>query len=149
MINEGLIKINGKPSTPEHVLKQTDLLEYDDIRTDKPIIDFTQIEVIHEDDYFFVIQKPCSVPVHPKGRYLKNSLTMILQHEYGLKDLKLLHRLDKVTSGVLVCNQLQHLTRLDIWKNSVCCTCVYSYFEDKPSKKVLLGACNWSFQTTN
>jgi 23S rRNA-/tRNA-specific pseudouridylate synthase len=102
MIKEGLIKINGEQKQPTYIMKQKDILEYDDIRTDKPIINFDQIEVIYEDEYFFVIQKPCSVPVHPKGRYLKNSLTYILEHEYGLKDIRLLHRLDKVTSGVLV-----------------------------------------------
>ncbi|KAL0482529.1 bifunctional protein RIB2 [Acrasis kona] len=102
MIKKGLIKVNDEIKSEDYIFTGTEVLQYSDIRTDRAVINFDQIEVIHEDDLFFVINKPQSIPVHPKGRYTKNTLTYIIKNEYGMSGLRLLHRLDKVTSGVLL-----------------------------------------------
>lgn len=51
---------------------------------------------------FFAIQKPHGVPIHAVGKFIRNSLSAILQDEYQLKT-RFVHRLDKCTSGVLIC----------------------------------------------
>jgi 23S rRNA-/tRNA-specific pseudouridylate synthase len=49
-----------------------------------------------------VIDKPSSIPVHPCGRYRQNSILFILSKEHNLKNLHSVHRLDRLTSGLLV-----------------------------------------------
>ena len=52
-----------------------------------------------------VVNKPCSVPVHPCGAYKANSLIPLLALERPgavEEDLKLTHRLDRLTSGLVV-----------------------------------------------
>ena len=60
------------------------------------------IKILHEDECMLVVDKPPSIPVHPCGRYRLNSITHILEKENGFKNLHTLHRLDRLTSGVLM-----------------------------------------------
>eukprot|EP00126_Sphaerothecum_destruens_P010048 Sdes_comp20668_c1_seq1m16014 len=54
------------------------------------------------DDSVVVVDKPSSIPVHPCGRYRHNSILFMLKREHGFKDLHVVHRLDRLTSGVLI-----------------------------------------------
>jgi 23S rRNA-/tRNA-specific pseudouridylate synthase len=60
------------------------------------------IPIIYEDDDLLVVNKPPSIPCHPCGSFNHNSIIEILKNEQKYKDLNLLHRLDKLTSGVLM-----------------------------------------------
>lgn len=77
------------------------------------------IEVIHLSEELVVLDKPCSLPVsltfhipltscdlwwqvHPCGRYRHNTVVFILAKEYNLKNLRTIHRLDRLTSGLLM-----------------------------------------------
>eukprot|EP00815_Leptocylindrus_aporus_P002149 CAMPEP_0116075172 /NCGR_PEP_ID=MMETSP0322-20121206/16464_1 /TAXON_ID=163516 /ORGANISM="Leptocylindrus danicus var. apora, Strain B651" /LENGTH=360 /DNA_ID=CAMNT_0003565155 /DNA_START=445 /DNA_END=1524 /DNA_ORIENTATION=+ len=53
----------------------------------------------------YVCEKPSSVPVHPAGPYLANTLTLMAEAQLGLEPRSLLpcHRLDRVTSGTVLC----------------------------------------------
>jgi len=42
------------------------------------------------------------LPVHPCGRYRHNTVVFILAKEYNLKNLRTIHRLDRLTSGLLM-----------------------------------------------
>ena len=48
------------------------------------------------------MDKPSSWPVHICGPYNFNTLQRILMDEYKYKDIKILHRLDKQTSGIVI-----------------------------------------------
>ncbi|KAL1124187.1 hypothetical protein AAG570_001957, partial [Ranatra chinensis] len=60
------------------------------------------LRLIHVDDDLVVLDKPCSLPVHPCGRYRHNTVVFILAKEYQLKNLRTIHRLDRLTSGLLL-----------------------------------------------
>jgi len=60
------------------------------------------VELLHVDEVVVVVNKPASIPVHPTGRYRHNTVLFILAKEYGLKNLYPVHRLDKLTSGLLL-----------------------------------------------
>ena len=60
------------------------------------------IKIVHIDNDLVVVNKPASIPVHPCGRYRHNTMVFILAKEYGLKDLRTIHRLDRLTSGILL-----------------------------------------------
>ena len=49
----------------------------------------------------FAVDKPCGVPVHPSGGYQRNSLVHILEVEHEEYEVRPLHRLDRMTSGVV------------------------------------------------
>nr|XP_014431814.1 RNA pseudouridylate synthase domain-containing protein 2 isoform X1 [Pelodiscus sinensis]XP_025043308.1 RNA pseudouridylate synthase domain-containing protein 2 isoform X2 [Pelodiscus sinensis] len=49
-----------------------------------------------------VVDKPSSLPVHPCGRFRHNTVIFILGKEHNLKELHTIHRLDRMTSGVLM-----------------------------------------------
>jgi 23S rRNA pseudouridine1911/1915/1917 synthase len=67
------------------------------------------LTIIHEDDDIIVINKPAGLVVHPGAGNLDGTLVNALLHRYPdmtVGDVKrpgLVHRLDKDTSGVMVC----------------------------------------------
>lgn len=69
-----------------------------------------EIEVLFEDDYLLVINKPAGLVVHPGAGNYEDTLVNGLLHKYkdGLSSINgdvrpgIVHRLDKDTSGVLV-----------------------------------------------
>ncbi|SCU97194.1 LAMI_0F09186g1_1 [Lachancea mirantina] len=58
------------------------------------------IDIVFESEDFLVIDKPSGIPIHPTGNYYQNTLSEILQNK-GVKAFPC-HRLDRVTSGVLI-----------------------------------------------
>ena len=60
------------------------------------------IEIIHEDDSLVVVNKPAPLPMHPCGRFNRNSLQYLLNIVYEPQRMRLAHRLDANTSGVVV-----------------------------------------------
>ncbi|KAF0977847.1 hypothetical protein FDP41_003169 [Naegleria fowleri] len=67
---------------------------------EKPIYN-RNINILYDEKDLLVVDKPPSFPIHPCGRYRKNSLTFILE-EAGYNNLHTVHRLDHSTSGVLM-----------------------------------------------
>lgn len=76
-------------------------IEHTTTRVEPPILDLP-IEIVYEDQQFVVVSKPPSMIVHTGGGYHYNCLTSILHFEHNLKDLYVLHRLDRLTSGLLL-----------------------------------------------
>ena len=64
----------------------------------------TKYRIIHEDEDFLVIDKPAPLAVHPVGAYSELNLHTLLKNDprWTECDLKMAHRLDAETSGVLV-----------------------------------------------
>ncbi|KAI5958397.1 hypothetical protein CANMA_004241 [Candida margitis] len=62
----------------------------------------SKISVVFENDEIIVVDKPSGVPTHPSGNYMFNSLSEIVKEMYGFDSIWTCHRLDKVTSGVLI-----------------------------------------------
>jgi 23S rRNA-/tRNA-specific pseudouridylate synthase len=69
------------------------------------------VHIRYESARLLVVDKPSSIPVHPCGNYRHNSLIYILAKEHGLKKLHVLHRLDAVTSGLLLLAKDSHTAR--------------------------------------
>lgn len=62
----------------------------------------------------YACNKPSSVPVHPAGPYLANSLTVMIEAQENLptQTLNPLHRTDRVTSGLALCSPNPSISRL-------------------------------------
>ncbi|EUB59017.1 RNA pseudouridylate synthase domain-containing protein 2 [Echinococcus granulosus] len=100
-ISSGQIRINGDKVPVDYILQDSDLLEHSVHRHELPILD-KPIDVVFEDDNVLVVNKPPSMPIHPCGQYHHNSLVKILHNEKGMKNLRAIHRLDRMTSGLVL-----------------------------------------------
>jgi 23S rRNA pseudouridine1911/1915/1917 synthase len=62
-------------------------------------------DVLHEDDAILALDKPAGLPVHPSASYHKNTLTYLLRQRYGNDAPQIAHRLDRETSGLILCGR--------------------------------------------
>ncbi len=101
MIERGDILLNRQGVDADQILKLGDVLHT--IRRDveePPVND--EICIIHEGDGVLVLNKQAPIPIHPSGRYFKNSLIHILREKIPDTVFHTIHRLDTWTTGVLV-----------------------------------------------
>jgi UPF0176 protein len=60
------------------------------------------IRILHEDSALVVLNKPAPLPLHPSGRFNRNTLQSILNRVYHPQKLRPVHRLDANTTGVTI-----------------------------------------------
>ncbi|MFL6060062.1 MAG: pseudouridine synthase [Marmoricola sp.] len=60
-----------------------------------------EVRVLHRDERLVVVDKPPFLSTIPRGRHVQQSVVVRLRNALGLPELSPLHRLDRVTSGVL------------------------------------------------
>ncbi|XP_053330976.1 pseudouridylate synthase RPUSD2 [Spea bombifrons] len=83
------------------VLKNNDFLR-NTVHRHEPPVTAQPLRILAESDEMVVVDKPSSLPVHPCGRFRHNTVIFILGKEHNLKELHTIHRLDRMTSGVLM-----------------------------------------------
>jgi RluA family pseudouridine synthase len=66
------------------------------------------IRLLHEDAAMVVVHKPAPLPLHPSGRFHRNSLQWILNQVYRPQKLRPVHRLDANTTGLVVLARTRH-----------------------------------------
>lgn len=60
-------------------------------------------EIIYQDDYIVVADKPHFLPVSPVGPFIQETLLVRLRNRLGIDTLNLAHRLDLETAGLVLC----------------------------------------------
>lgn len=126
-IRAGTLTVNYERVDPDYRLKHNDLLANVVHRHEVPVTS-QPITLVHIDEDIVVVNKPASIPVHPCGRYRHNTVVFILAKEYNLKNLRTIHRLDRLTSGLLLfgrspkkARQMEHQIRnRQVQKEYVC-----------------------------
>lgn len=58
--------------------------------------------ILFQDEYLLVVDKPHFLPVTPGGRFLHETLLVRLKKKTGLEQLSPIHRLDRETAGVIL-----------------------------------------------
>lgn len=72
-----------------------------------------ELPIVFEDETMLAIDKPPGLPVHPSASYHRNTVSFILQEKYGYQDApRIAHRLDRETSGLLLCSRSPEHERL-------------------------------------
>lgn len=61
-----------------------------------------EIVLIHRDERLVVVDKPAFLSSIPRGQHVRQSVVVRLRDELGLPELSPLHRLDRITSGLLL-----------------------------------------------
>lgn len=66
----------------------------------------SNLNIIYEDNYLLVVNKPSNMPVHPSCNHFEDSLSNIVKYYFdciGLKrKIRIVNRLDKDTSGIVI-----------------------------------------------
>ncbi len=72
----------------------------------------TSLPVVFQDDWLLVLDKPAGLPIHPTARYHKGTLVSLLRERFGECFAEPAHRLDRETSGLVVCGRTTESCRL-------------------------------------
>ena len=110
MIKQNLILVNGQVLKASHVLKENDEIEITaDLKIENHIIaEEMPLDIVYEDKYLMVINKPSGLVVHPGNGHQTKTLVNGLMAHTSLSDLNgetrpgIVHRIDKDTSGLLL-----------------------------------------------
>lgn len=101
-IKAGRIFVNGFPMTDtEYVVQNSDAIMHICHRHEHPIL-AKPIEILANTEDLLVVNKPPSMPVHACGQYKLHTVLGLLDVEHHITNLRVLHRLDRTTSGVLL-----------------------------------------------
>ena len=111
-INAGDFTANKQKIDKDFIIKKGDTFESVIHVHENPVLE-TNIEIVHIDDNFVVVDKPASIPTHPVNFYKYNSITAILEQKYSLKSLFCPYRIDRLASGTLVlCRNSKTLNKI-------------------------------------
>lgn len=112
LIEEGAVKVNGRPVKPTHSPRAGEQVEVEwpdpKPATLEPVA--IPLDILYEDDCLVVINKPAGLVVHPAVGHETHTLVHALLHHCagrlsgvgGVSRPGIVHRLDKDTSGVMV-----------------------------------------------
>ncbi|MDX8392334.1 MAG: RluA family pseudouridine synthase [Mariprofundaceae bacterium] len=114
LVRKGNVRVNGKRAKPDLRLNEGDNIflplslrgkatagQFSDVIPTALLQQMSALPVLFEDDALLVIDKPAGMVVHG-GSGHGAGLIEALKSERGLPDLRLAHRLDRDTSGVLL-----------------------------------------------
>ncbi len=95
--------VNGQrvPVGPEQVVRAGEFYMKLEAGTVEPDIN-PAIRIIYEDEAIIVLHKPAPLPMHPCGRFNRNTLQKILAEVYAPQSPRPAHRLDANTTGIVV-----------------------------------------------
>ncbi|MFQ5450630.1 MAG: RluA family pseudouridine synthase [Nitrospinaceae bacterium] len=100
-IQSGRITVNGQRVPPGFTLRHRDrIVTRMGIRMEPPAN--RRLNMVYEDRELRVFNKAAPLPVHPSGRYFKNSMTELLKEVYPGEIPRPVQRLDAMTTGLIV-----------------------------------------------
>ncbi|MFR0367988.1 RluA family pseudouridine synthase [Candidatus Phytoplasma palmae] len=118
-IDSGMVLVNKKKIKKSYLLKKNDLLTF---YKKKEIIENNEIEpinlkleIVYEDEYLAIINKPYGLIVHPSPSF--SGITLINGLFYQIKSLRklpgnrpgIVHRLDKDTTGLIIIGKTEEV----------------------------------------
>jgi 23S rRNA pseudouridine1911/1915/1917 synthase len=111
VIKEGTVLVNGRVVKSSYDIQKGDTISIrlPALEESKIIPEDIPLDIVYEDDYLMLINKPYDMVVHPAGRHpsgtLVNALTFYCQNLSQINGpLKagIVHRLDRDTSGIMI-----------------------------------------------
>lgn len=110
-VQAGDVRIEGSElSHPEDVLKRASAVTFFTPRVVEPAVP-DEVRIVGEGEGWVAVEKPAPMPVHPGGRYFKNTCLAITEELLGQK-IYPVHRLDAVTSGLVVFATDEHMASI-------------------------------------
>lgn len=100
-ISAGSITHRGERVTPDRIVREGERFEQLQPEFVEPGV-ADKIPILFEDDAIVVVDKPAPLPVHPGGRFNRNSLLAFMCEAYRPEKLRVANRLDANTTGLVV-----------------------------------------------
>lgn len=141
LIKENLVLVNGKNVKPNIILKIGDeiFVSIPEKKETKLIAEDIKLDIVYEDDYIIILNKPRNMVVHPAVGNEEHTLVNALLNHCKLSMVNterpgIVHRLDKDTTGLIICakDDETHLQLVEMFSN-------------RAIKKKYLAICNGSF----
>ena len=141
LLKDDMVTVNGVAATKNYKLKLDDLVEFElpeAVESENKPQDIT-LDIVYEDEYLLVVNKPKGMVVHPAPGNPDNTLVNALLYHCGdsLSGINgvirpgIVHRIDKDTSGLLVVakNDIAHASlaeqikthAFDRFYEAICC----------------------------
>jgi len=113
LIKQGNVTVNGKPVKPNYKVVPFDKIEVVipvSPRPEKAEPEDIPLDIVYEDEYLLVVNKPAGLVVHPAlGNFTGTLVNALLHHTNSLSTMNdpsvrpgIVHRIDKDTSGLLL-----------------------------------------------
>lgn len=115
---------DGTPVRPDDAYRAHRFIFFHRDLREEPVVP-GQLTVLHQDERIVVVDKPAFLSTIPRGSHVVQSVVVRAREELGMPDLSPAHRLDRVTSGVLL------LTTQRQWRAAY-----QGIFEDRTTRKV-------------
>jgi len=106
-----LVGPDGSPAAASHIVRSGERYLFLMPGITEPDVN-PAIRILHEDEAIVVVEKPAPLPVHPSGRFNKNTLQYFLAHAYAPGRPRPAHRLDANTTGLTVWTRTRHFAHL-------------------------------------
>ena len=98
---ERFVRQSGEPFRADAEYRpNTFVWFYRDLPEETPVPG--EVRVLHRDERIVVIDKPPFLSSIPRGKHIRESVVVRMRDELGLPELTPMHRLDRVTSGLLL-----------------------------------------------
>lgn len=105
-----LLDSGHKPVTAEQRVRLGERYLHRMPATSEPDIN-ASIQVLYEDAAIVVLNKPAPLPMHPSGRFNRNTLQSIVNQVYHPQKLRPVHQLDANTTGIVVLARTRYFAR--------------------------------------
>lgn len=141
LIKEKFVFVNGKNIKPNVILDIGDEISVSipEKKETKLVAEEIDLDIIYEDDFIIIINKPRNMVVHPAAGNEEHTLVNALLNHCKLSMINserpgIVHRLDKDTTGLIICakDDETHLKLVDM-------------FSKRDISKKYLAICNGSF----
>ena len=141
LIKEKFVFVNGKNIKPNVILDIGDEISVSipEKKETKLVAEEIDLDILYEDDYIIIINKPRNMVVHPAVGNEDHTLVNALLNHCKLSMINserpgIVHRLDKDTTGLIICakDDETHLKLIDM-------------FSKREISKKYLAICNGSF----
>ena len=136
-VETGNMTVNDKTITLEYKVRTGDRTQHSTDPTAEPEVN-GDIKLIFEDEELLVVNKPAPLPIHPCGRFSKNSLIEILKTAFPKSIYKIIHRIDSNTTGLVV-----------LAKSKQSAQFIGEQFEQQSIKKSYLALVEGSIENNN
>ncbi len=111
-LDQGRISFKGDVLNSDSIVRAGWRVEHRTPEVTEPPVN-NDVEVIYEDEALVVVNKPAPLPMHPCGRFNRNTLGYFLKLVYDDRQLRQTHRLDANTTGVvLYATKKRHAQRI-------------------------------------
>lgn len=92
--------LNQNIANGNEILQTGDILKFSLENYTEPEVN-KNYTIIYEDEFLLAVNKPANLPIHPSGRYKRNTLHAILENDLK-RELFIIHRIDRETSGLVL-----------------------------------------------